>query len=215
MNSGKKYAPRRKYGTKKFTAKRRYARISRGIKGDDTTSVKSEFNTGIYVPNASDVVQFEQPATNFWNIFSILNNSVTFQDMATRYARYKITGMSLRFDSCLLSNVTTLSQMPIISICFYPQAINTNLGDAPLYNDKKAVFNPAIATPQTKYWRFPDNYFVSSNGGYGTWNDMSSYTNIQGQLSAYNPPLTANASAITRVGILRVTLYTVFSGKNI
>lgn len=208
------YKKKSNYGPKKVY-RRRYTRIPRQLKGDDMTAVKCEAYSAIQVANGTIDLQFQSTNNRYDNINNILNNSNTFQDMLTRYSRYRINGISLRFDSCLLSNSTTIDQLPVIYIAFYPQLVSTNSGDGPLYNDKKAAFNPAVAVPQTKYLRFPENYFTAANGGYGTWNDITTWANITGQLSIYAPAVSYTATALTILGMLRVTLYVQFASKNI
>lgn len=214
MNVIRKSNYKKRYGAKKII-KRRYTRIARQPRFDDIVSLKCECYGAVQIPNGSIASQFQDTTQNYYNIPTLLNTSGSFTDMITRYSRYRINGMSIRFDSCILSNVTTLTQLPLINIAFYPQAASSNLGDGPLYNDKKGVFNPACLVPQTKYWRFPENFFTASSGGYGTWNDIAAWATLTGQLSVYNPALTYNATATTVVGMLRVTFYIQFASKNI
>lgn len=214
MNGVRKYQKNKSYQRRTYT-NRYNTRYYRSIKNNDTTSVKCELNSGLSIVNTAQHTTFDTGAASYLTISTILNNSVSFQDMTGRYARYKITGIALRFDSVVLERPSTLPQLPIISCAFYPQTSGSHLADSPMSNDKRAIFNPVVSTSQTKYWRFPENYFSSSNGGYGTWNNMTSYASLPGQISIYNPNLTANATADTRFANLCVTVYTIFSNKNI
>lgn len=214
MNGLRRYGKKRSKFAKKFVAKRMYSRVNRGIRGDDTTSVKCEAYDGIQLTNGSFDVDFETSANTYWNINTILTVSTSFQDMILRYGRYKISGIALRYDSNVTNQSGVFECLPLPAVAFYPNSTSGILGSAPLYNDKRAQFSSTTTSPQTKFWKFPDNYFNSSAGGYGTWNNINTYASIVGQLSVANPPITTSVGSTTRMGTLRVTLYVVFSGKN-
>jgi len=214
MNGLRRYGKKRTKFAKKYVAKRMYSRINRGIRGDDTTSVKCEAYDGIQLVAGNFDTVFETSANSYWNINSILALSTSFQDMTTRYGRYKISGIALRYDSNVTNQSGVFECLPIPAVAFYPNATSATLGTSPLFNDKRVQFSSTTTAPQTKFWKFPDNYFTSSAGGYGTWNNINTYASMVGQLAVANPPITTSVGSTTRMGTLRVTLYVVFSGKN-
>jgi hypothetical protein len=213
MNGPRRYGKKRRFG-KKFVTKRTYTRVNRGIRGDDTTSIKCEAYDGVQLINGFFDVNFQTSANSYWDINAMLTASTSFQDMISRYGRYKISGIGLRYDSNVTNQSSTFQTLPIPAIAFYPNATSSALGTAPLYNDKRVQFSSTTSSPQSKYWKFPDNYFTSSSGGYGTWNNINTYSTLVGQLSVANPPIPTSVGVATRIGTLRVTLYILFSGKN-
>ena len=41
-------------------------------------------------------------------------------------------------------------------------------------NDQKLLLDPSLAVPQTKYWKFHDNYFDNGASGFGVWTNTTS-----------------------------------------
>lgn len=215
---GLKLYRRKKVYPKQYNKYKSFMKIPvpRSLIDLDTTSVKCEFFNSLIYANAGTQPIFQNTSLSYINVAAVLINSVTFQDMVTRYGRYKITGMSLRFDATLDSvgagNLD--NHYPPIGLAFYPQIIGSPLGTAILANDAKAYFGSSITVPQTKYWRFPDQFFDASAGGYGVWNNSSSYSSITGQISLASPISNITANAQTILGEVKFVLYVLFSSKN-
>ena len=68
-----------------------------------------------------------------------------------------------------------------------------------------------MAVPQTKYWKFRDNYFDNGASGFGVWTSTTSGSGVQtGQLSCtLNIPETA--SATVALFNVRTTFYVLFA----
>lgn len=210
MNGTKKYSKKR--FVKKSNYRRRFTTKRRNQRNDDTTNVKIEYSDEVIVPNGTSLATIS--GLTYMNIKHILSNSTAWLDVSARYARYKINGLQIRYDTCSTTLPATLpTDFPISNFAFFPQSVSGALGDAPYYNDKKFTCNPSFTSPQSKYWSFPDGYFSASSGGYGTWNNVTDYSTIIGQVSTYNFPIFA-ATADTRVAIIRFTLYVTMSSKN-
>ena len=101
---------------------------------------------------------------------------------------------------------------PTLSLAFYPQLISTALGVNPAYNDQKLLLDPSLAVPQTKYWKFHDNYFDNGASGFGVWTNTTSGVQT-GQLSCtLNIPEAATASVV--LFNERTTYYVLFATRN-
>lgn len=214
MNNLGKYVGKKRMFKKKFTRKRTNFRVRRQLSSDDSLRIKAEHYSGIDVLIGTALPTFDATGTGSFNIRSVLLSAPSFTDNASRYGRYRINGMSIRFDSNLITPNTILTCLPMPVIAFYPQTASVALGDAPLYNDKKAQFSCCTTTPQTKYWNFPNQFMDSSSGGYGVWNDTAGYSSILGMLGLTCYLGSANATATIRVGTIRITLYITLASRN-
>lgn len=200
---------------KKYVSKRRvFKRVPRGIRSGDTVSVKVEYYDSLRLPvGGSDYVFING---NQWhNVPTCLQGSTSFTSMTNEYARYKITGIVATVTKVIGDNGLTAvgNVLPSGAIAFYPQNTAIMLGDGPLYNDQKFAFEAYARTSQSKYWRFKDNYFDASAGGYGTWNSVSSYTTLSGQFSVANIGL-FNTTTTTNCFLVKFTFYVTFATKS-
>lgn len=202
---------------KTYVKKRRYASkftIPKKIAVNDSISVKCEYyDTAGYVSSGSVPTV---STLQYINVTTILAGSTTFTDMVVRYGRFKMTGLAIRYDSTLdsVKAASLDNNYPVVCFAFYPQLSTQSLGTAILANDQKAYFGSNVTIPQTHYWRFPENYFVSGNGGYGTWNNSSLYASMPGQISISSPTTGIVANAVTTIGSIKLVFYVTFSTKN-
>lgn len=152
---------------------------------------------------------------NYINVYTMLGSSNSFAEASARYMRYKITGMSIRFDSSLTETAAASylqNQYPTIAIAFFPDITSsTTRAIDSLFNDKKVVFATNVKTFQRKYWHFPDSMIIFDNGGgYGMWNCARQYNSLLGQLSIYSPTI-VSATGEAPLGNVCVTVYCQFS----
>lgn len=201
-----------KKGMKRFVARR--SRVVRNI-DPDASMVKCEAYDQITINSGAASPIFLQTNNTFVNILTLLQSSASFQENIAVYARYKIVGMNVRVSSG--SSLATLDSAftncaPTLSLAFYPQLINTALGANPAYNDAKLLLDPSVTVPQTKYWKFHDNYFDNGASGFGVW--TSTQAGVQaGQLSCtLNIPIAALSTA--SLFNIRTTFYLLFSTRN-
>lgn len=213
MNSLKLIRRKKNYPIKRYYKRRNRLAISRTLKNSDTTSVKVEYYTNVHVDTAGNLT-LGGVSIDYVNMVNVLNTSSSFTDLISRYGRYKINGIQLKFDSCLPVPNSNLPLLPQPNFAFYPAIIGTSLGAAPLYNDNKFATSCTVTTPQTKYIAFPNNYFTASAGGYGTWNNMNSYTSITGEICVSGATSIGAPSSAQIIGALRVTVYVTVSSKN-
>lgn len=207
----------RKYGKKRYAPRRttkRYSRMSSSYKNQDITSLKCEAYTGLQILTGQGEADFVATNNSYWNVSSMLGSSTSFIDMSTRYARYKITGMTMNFYSQHPVVSASLNAVPTIAFAFFPQSLSAPLGSAPQFNDRKLYATCVSTTPQTKYLSFPEGFSNSSQGGYGIWNNINEYTTLPGQISLSDPSVFTGAVATTRIAVFKVVLYITFAGKN-
>lgn len=202
-----------KKGMKRYVARRN--RVNRPI-DSDTIMVKCEAYEQITI-NAGATAPIFIPNTNntFTNVLSLLQASQSFQESVVNYARYKITGIQVRASpgaSLATMDAAFTNTAPTLSMAFYPALSNASLGIVPAYNDQKLFLDPCLTVPQSKYYKFPDNYLDNGSSGFGVW--TSSSTSVQiGQFSC-TLNTAATASAATALFNIRYTFYVLFSTKN-
>ncbi len=183
---------------------------------NDIMRAKIEVYDQLYIPNGTSAVQFAVTGNTYRAVYDLLAASTSWTDQVGLYARYKITGLQVVASCC--SSPDTIdgsfaTGAPTISLAFYPNATGQNLGTNPSFNDHKMLLDAHVTTPQTKYWKFPDQYFEGPGYGFGVWSQCSGYLNQIGQLSPCLN-LVSNTTANTYFFNVRMTLYVLFSDKN-
>ena len=202
-----------KKGMKRFVARR--SRVVRNNIDSDAVMVKCEAYDQISINTGSASPIFLQTNNTFINILTLLQSSASFQENIAVYGRYKIVGINVRVSAG--ASLATLDSAftncaPTLSLAFYPQLNTTALGSNPAYNDAKLLLDPSLTVPQTKYWKFHDNYFDNGASGFGVW--TSTQSGVQtGQLSCtLNIPIVAlNTAALFN---MRTTFYLLFATRN-
>jgi len=211
MNRIKKFKRYNKKGMKRF-ASRKTRRI-----GSDGVRVKCEDHGALTQNNGTDFTIFADSSQPFFNIVTMLQNSVSFQNQHNLYQRYKITGVSIRLgpttDTAFLSGRFPQGYTPPQIFAFYPNFTSQNLGNSVLGNDNSLTFDPAGGIPAYKYWKCPDNYFDAGGYGFGIWSRSAGFINQVGQFAVTpgSPNIIADKTAICSY---RVTVHVVFSNKN-
>ena len=202
-----------KKGMKRYVARR--SRIIRNNTDVDGGLIKCEAYDQITINSGATSPIFYQSTNTFVNLLTLIQSSSSFQENIPIFGRYKIVGMNIR--ASLGAAISTLDAAftncaPTLSLAFYPQLINTALGVNPAYNDQKLLLDPSLAVPQTKYWKFHDNYFDNGASGFGVWTNTTSGVQT-GQLSCtLNIP--AAAAATTALFNIRTTFYVLFATRN-
>lgn len=202
-----------KKGMKRFVARR--SRVVRNNIDPDATMVKVEAYDQISINAGASSTAFLKSGSEYVNVLTLLQSSISFMDNIGLWGRYKILGMNVR--ASVGASIATLDSAfancaPTLSIAFYPQLITTPLGSNPAYNDQKLLLDPSLAVPQTKYWKFHDNYFDNGASGFGVW------TNTQGGVQTGQLSCTLNipvvALSTTALFNVRTTFYVLFSTRN-
>lgn len=201
-----------KKGMKRFVARR--SRVVRNNIDPDSSMVKVEAYDQITI-NAGAASPIFLSGNTHANILNLLQSSISFQDNIGLWGRYKIVGMNVRASAG--ASIATLDSAftncaPTLSLAFYPQLINTALGSNPAYNDQKLLLDPSLTVPQTKYWKFHDDYFDNGASGFGVW------TNTQGGVQTGQLSCTLNipvvAVSTTALFNVRTTFYVLFATRN-
>jgi len=204
----KKYFKR---GLKRF-ASRKSKRI-----GSDGIRLKCEDHGALSQNTGTDFTVFADSSQPYFNIVTMLQNSVSFQNQFNLYQRYKIVGVSIRLgpstDTAYLSAKLAQGYIPPQIFAFYPNFTSQNLGNSVLGNDNSVTFDPAGGIPVYKYWKCPDNYYDSGSYGFGIWSRSAGYLNQVGQL-AVSPGSSNNISSVSAICSYRVAVHIVFSNKN-
>lgn len=204
-------------GMKRYAARKNRSSLrGRFYLSNDVMRAKVEVYDQIFVLTSTSSTLFAGAGQQYMNIATILNNSPSFTDQYSLYARYKITGLQI-VASCCSSPETIdsafLTGAPSISIAFYPNLTSQNIGGNPSYNDHKMLADAHVTTPQSKYWKFPEQYFEGSGYGFGIWSQCNGYTNQIGQVSSCLN-ISATAASTVYMFNIRFTAYVLFSDKN-
>ena len=76
------------------------------------------------------------------------------------------------------------------------------------------IIEPGVSAVQSKYWKFPDNYFEGSGYGFGVWSQTNGFNSQIGQVSVTTNKNPSIAGANVYLFNIRMTLYIMFSDKN-
>jgi len=189
----------------------------RYLLSNDVTRAQIELYDLLVIPSGTSGLVFASNTANYKDIEDILANSTSFQDLFPIYARYKITGLSMRCSVAQDNSYITSkigSGFPTCSAAFYPNLTNVGIGTNPSFNDHKLILESGVTNVQSKYWKFPDNYFEASGTGFGVWSQCNGYTNQVGQISVAANKIGFGATADCYLFNVRLTLYVMFSDKN-
>lgn len=202
-----------KKGMKRFVARR--SRVVRNNIDPDSSMVKVEAYDQITINAGAASPIFLQSGNTHANILTLLQSSISFMDNIGLWGRYKIVGMNVRASAG--TSIATLDSAftncaPTLSLAFYPQLTNTALGSNPAYNDQKLLLDSSLTVPQTKYWKFHDDYFDNGASGFGVWTNTQGGVQT-GQLSCtLNIPVVAVSTAA--LFNIRTTFYVLFATRN-
>lgn len=202
-----------KKGMKRFVARR--SRVVRHNIDPDSQMVKCEAYDQITINAGATSPIFLQSSSTYVNIYALLLTSTSYMDNIGFWGRYKIVGMNVRASAG--ASIATLDSAftncaPTLSLAFYPHITSTAVGSNPAYNDQKLLLDPSLAVPQTKYWKFHDNYFDNGTSGFGVWNNTQAGLQ-SGQLSCtLNIPVAPVSS--TALFNVRTTFYILFATRN-
>ena len=154
----------------------------------DILPIKCEECQTVVIANNQIICSYSTGNT-FRNAAASIANSNSWASYSPLYSRYKITGLALRV-SRIGNDVTTIgSGVSVIPVqfTFYPQYVSTSVANADIVsNDQSFRVDSNVTTIQTRYYKFPDNYFESTGTGFGIWNDISAISTQIGQLSVGN-----------------------------
>lgn len=202
-----------KKGMKRFVARR--SRVVRHNIDPDSTMVKCEAYDQITINAGATSPIFLQSNNTHVNILTLMQSSTSFQDNIGFWGRYKIVGMNVRASvgaSIATFDSAFTNAAPTFSLAFYPHINTTAVGANPAYNDQKLLLDPSLTVPQTKYWKFHDNYFDNGASGFGVW------TNTQGGVQTGQLSCTLNipvaALSTTALFNVRTTFYVLFATRN-
>lgn len=202
-----------KKGMKRFVARR--SRVVRNNIDPDSQMVKCEAYDQITINNGATSPIFLQSGGTYVNIYTLLQTSTSFQDNLGFWGRYKIVGMNVRASAG--ASIATLDSAftncaPTLSLAFYPHITSTALGSNPAYNDQKLLLDPSLTVPQTKYWKFHDNYFDNGASGFGVWTN----TQIGGQTGQLSCTLNIPVAPVSTTALfnVRTTFYVLFATRN-
>jgi len=186
---------------------------------NDVTHVKCEDYGVLFQTGTSTTTKWGDSGFNYYSLAAILANAPSFTNNVPVYARYKITGLSVRLASSadtgyLNTRFTAINGFPCQCVAFYPNLTGVDAGNGPLFNDRRLIADNSSLKPAFKYWKFPDNFFISSGRGLGVWSQTTGYESQTGQLSVY-PTSPVAISADTGLFNYCITVYVTFSDKNI
>lgn len=193
----------------------RRRRLPRPMMANTGNTVICEYYDKIALTANSASLVFFSSGNAYINIDELLPLSVSYSTYSPLYNRMKITGISLTTSPC--GGANQYPGMPDIVIGFIPQYHSTATAavlDSVISNDSSMYASPGVINVQTKYWRFPNNYFTANNGtGYGVMFTPVQISSLPGELVVRTTQsLTAITSATCWLN-LRVRVYVTFYDK--
>lgn len=192
-NRRRSYNPLNQFSYKK-------TRIGKYFKTDQQ-AVKCSFTNTIYQAAGGDGTYLVGISNDqYLNLSQILNNSPEFISRYTQYSYYRLNGMRVTLSRrwidpiALGENGVSPGWLDItgglnkLSMNFYPNIINTVVGQPVDHADASFDFSPYINERQSHYIPFPRDFTTGTNSqGLGVWNATQTFTNISGELALYSP----------------------------
>lgn len=217
------YARRRRRGTNpnnQYTFKK--SRVGRFTMTNYQKSICSSYGF-IILPAGSTQYTAEfngLPNVPYINLFQILAGSPEFVTRQTQYSYYMITGMAMSFTRRWMDPIAFGTNgvnpgflqsdytvgLSTLYCNFYPNLVNSIVGQPVQDADSSWEVSPFITTKQTHYQPFPKNFTTGTNSnGLGVWNACNQANNIQGELAFYNL-LAAEPSDVQAIQIWDFTI---------
>lgn len=203
------------------TVKRRTRRtiIPRTMINSNMLFINCELSLPIEIPISTMVSRFNYIGPgplSFIDMGQFLTNSNTFNEMATRFALYKITALKIDVRPTFFPHLNTNLEYPCFGINFFPSTTGSFIGSSSVINSDKSMIVSSNQSYVSKKWSFPNNYYEGNGtGGYGVWNTTTNYANLPGSIQLGSYSLLSNFSATTRIANCRAILYIVFKDKQL
>lgn len=180
-------------------------------------NVKVEWYDTIMCASGSSVFQFNDTTVPQIGLSTIFSSSVSWQNIYTSFAMYKITGLSMQYyptaDVAYLRTLFSRAS-PGIACAFYPQYSNSNLGDAPKYQEHNFFFSPGVTTMSSKYLYFPTGYGSGMTNSVGVWNRTNDYGSLLGQISVCNSESGNTSSSPHNIAGIKFTIFVTLKSRN-
>lgn len=117
------------------------------------------------------------------NVADIFGGDTTFTEMAVRFSMYRINGLKIEMRSVFEPAASTHIDHQVAYIGFFPSVTGSYIGSTQVQNYDKSVIASTNQVLMSRKQTFYQNFFEGSGaGGYGTWNSISSYSQIPGSL---------------------------------
>lgn len=117
------------------------------------------------------------------NVADIFGADTTFTEMAARFSMYRINGVKIEMRSIFNPNSATNIDHQVAYIGFFPSVTGSHIGNNQVANYDKSVIASTNQVLMSRKQTFYQNFFEGSGGGgYGTWNSVSTYSQIPGSL---------------------------------
>lgn len=182
---------------------------------NDNLMIKCEETQTIVMANGQTQIVYGSGNT-YRNTAASISNSNSWQSYSPLYTRFKIVGLALR--STRIANDATAMTTGVacipVNMTFYPQYVSTAVSQADIVsNDQSFRIDSNVTTIQTKYYKFPDQFFESGSTGFGIWTDVASVAGQTGQVSAGNFSIGFTATTDKLLYQIRLVYYVVLGYK--
>nr|WAE42943.1 MAG: capsid protein [Cressdnaviricota sp.] len=211
--------PRKRYNFKKnFVKKARFGKygkfktnVSKYLKTDENM-IKCEFNDFLQTVSGSNTFAWGTSSEPYVNITTAIQATAGWSDFAANYSFYKIKGIAIRLGRVWdgLGAVAATGSVPVLYINMFPGMTSTGNGAYVAAADSSFRVDPMVTSVQSRYIRIPDNFSSGNGNGLGENNNVSSISNLVGELDTYPAGLSGNFNATKIFYEARVTFYVVF-----
>lgn len=144
-----------------------------------------EYNTSTY--------RFRDTSNQYKDVAVILAAETTFTEMASRFSMYRINGLKVECRTVFEPASSTNLEHQVIWIGFFPSVTGSYIGGNQISNYDKSLITSTNQVLMSRKQTFYNNYFEGSGaGGYGTWNSVTTYSQLPGSIQiAVATPRTA------------------------
>jgi len=179
-------------------------------------TVNVEHNNRVQYNLSGSTAVLQSNSLGYLSVADMLNNEITFTEMAARFSMYRINGLKIEARSVFEPSSGTNIEHQVIWIAFFPSTTSSYIGVNQVINYDKSL---VIATTQTLMSRkqtFYNNFFEGTGGGgYGTWNSVGAVSNLVGSIQVAGTTPRATFSATTSMLHVRFIWNITFKEKQL
>ena len=170
---------------KKQSKKKRIGkRQNKMYKNPSSSSLSLNVEHGNTVEYTTSSYRFRiSPNNQYIDVAAMLAGETTFTEMAARFSMYRINGLKIEARAIFEPSSNTNLEHQVVWLGFFPSVTGSYIGSNQVMNYDKSLITSTNQTLMSRKMTFYNNYFEGSGGGgYGTWNSVTTYSQIPGSI---------------------------------
>jgi len=179
-------------------------------------TINVEHNNRVQYNLSGTTAVLQSNGLAYINVADQLNNETTFTEMAARFSMYRINGLKIEARSVFEPSSGSNTEHQVIWIGFFPSFTSNYIGVNQVTNYDKSLIISSTQTLMSRKQTFYNNYFEGTGGGgYGTWNSVSSVSNLIGSIQVAGTTARTAFSATTSIVHVRFIWNITFKEKQL